>query len=136
MPVADTDPRTNGVVLLHFCVCDFTSFWNKQWAKLGCVHAAECALSRYTMRGLPRYLSPHDQFRFVKNATAFAKFRDWRNQNDELAASAFYASAMCTWRPDELTKYGTYIKPVRVRHETANIGWAALAGGYPPLRWH
>lgn len=70
--------KCRGAVLLHFCVCDFASFWRKRWTQLG-------------------YLSASDQFR-VRTSSGAMMARFYRlqcNQRQNEARELFQAMCVC-----------------------------------------
>ena len=57
------------------------------------------------------YLSPHDQFRFVKNVDVFAKFKGWQDHAQEWNALQYYQQAIClSPREQSLLAAGVYLK--------------------------
>ncbi|CAK9001150.1 unnamed protein product [Durusdinium trenchii] len=63
-----------GAVLLHFCVCDFASFWRKRWTQLG-------------------YLSASDQFRVRTSSGAMmARFYRLQCQGRQSEARELFAT--------------------------------------------
>ncbi|CAK9025730.1 Protein white [Durusdinium trenchii] len=80
---AELPPRDHGVspavslpeaVLLHFCVCDFASFWRKRWTQLG-------------------YLSASDQFRVRTSSGAMmARFYRLQCQGRQSEARELFAT--------------------------------------------
>lgn len=80
VPRLDDCPRA---VLLHFCVCDFASFWRKRWTQLG-------------------YLSASDQFRVRASAGAMmSRFYRLQREGRQGDARELY-ELMCICKGEEM----------------------------------